>query len=117
MHQYRCKISSAIYCYKEATHSARVCHQTCLRPKKANGAALKKKTSRESRLPATAPMRASQTSVQVERTPPTSNGADVQHNVTYTNIVDIQRYLRWADKAMGSNGAKQGRKGLAPKAA
>ena len=57
-------------------------------------------------LPITAPIRASEISAEVELTPPTSNDADVQENVTNANIVDIQRYLRWADKAMQSRTAK-----------
>jgi hypothetical protein len=51
-------------------------------------------------LPITAPIRASEISAEVELTPPTSNGAEVQENVTKENIVDIQRYLRWADRAI-----------------
>jgi hypothetical protein len=66
-----------------------------------------------------APVRASEISAEVELTPPTSNGADVQETVTKENIVDIQRYLRWADKAMQSRSARNhGDRGHAsPKAA
>jgi len=31
-------------------------------------------------------------------TPPTEEPADVEENVTKANVLDIQRYLRWADK-------------------
>jgi hypothetical protein len=70
-------------------------------------------------LPITAPIRASEISAEVELTPPTSHGADVQENVTKENIVDIQRYLRWADKAIQSRRAKNqsGRGHARPKAA
>jgi len=69
-------------------------------------------------LPITAPIRASEISAEVELTPPTSNGADVQENVTKENIVDIQRYLRWADKAMESQPKNESGRGHArPKAA
>jgi hypothetical protein len=54
----------------------------------------------------------------VELTPPASNGAEIQEKVTKENIVDIQRYLRWADKAIKSHlPTKQGRRGHAAKAA
>ena len=69
-------------------------------------------------LPITAPIRASEISAEVELTPPTSDGTEVQENVTKENIVDIQRYLRWADKAMESHSAnKHSRNPQAPKAA
>ena len=65
-------------------------------------------------LPITAPIRASEISAEVELTPPASNGADVQENVTKENIVDIERYLRWADKAMESHPKNQRGRGHAP---
>jgi len=51
----------------------------------------------------------------VELTPPTSNPPEVQENVIQANIIDIGRYLRWADKAMTGPGKK--RKSKKPKAA
>jgi hypothetical protein len=51
----------------------------------------------------------------VELTPPTSNLPEVQENVIQANIIDIGRYLRWADKAMAGPGRK--RKDKKPKAA
>jgi hypothetical protein len=54
----------------------------------------------------------------VELTPPAANGAEVQEKVTEENIVDIQRYLRWADKAIKSRlPKKQSRRSQAAKAA
>ena len=76
---------------------------------------MKKKVSRESRLPPTAPICASDLSARVELTPPTSNPPEVQENVIQANIIDIGRYLRWADKAMTGPGKK--RKSKKPKAA
>jgi len=76
---------------------------------------MKKKDSRESRLPPTAPICASDLSARVELTPPTSNPPEVQENVIQANIIDIGRYLRWADKAMTGPGKK--RKSKKPKAA
>lgn len=69
-------------------------------------------------LPITAPIRASEISAEVELTPPTSNGAEVQEMVTKTNIVDIERYICWADKAIKSQLKERGRRGhIPPKAA
>src|SRR5690348_7091031 len=66
-------------------------------------------------LPTTAPVRASEISAEVELTPPTSNGAEVQEYVTRENVVDIQRYLRWADTAMEARSVKKkSRKAQAP---
>jgi len=76
---------------------------------------VKKKVSRESRLPPTASICASDLSARVELTPPTSNLPEVQENVIQANIIDIGRYLRWADKAMAGPGNK--RKGKKTKAA
>ena len=59
-------------------------------------------------LPITAPIRASEISAEVELTPPTSDGAEVQETVTQNNIVDIQRYLRWADHALDSQSDQRG---------
>lgn len=81
---------------------------------------MKKKVSRESRLPPTAPIRASHISARAELTPPTANAAEVQENVTQANMIEIGRYLRWADKAMTGTASKRvkGKKGHAgPKAA
>jgi hypothetical protein len=79
---------------------------------------LKKKANNENKVPATAPLLASEVSAHVELTPPTSNSADVEENVTRVNVVDIQRYLRWADKAINSRRSRsQGRKGAPKKAA
>jgi hypothetical protein len=33
-------------------------------------------------------------------TPPTEEPADIHENVVKANVVDIQRYLRWADKIL-----------------
>ena len=79
---------------------------------------MKKKGNNESSIPATAPFRAQEISAEVELTPPTSDGADVEENVTRANVVDIQRYLRWADTAINSRRSrKQRRKGTPKKAA
>ena len=61
---------------------------------------MKNKFSRESTFSPTAPIRSSEISADVELMPPTSNGAEVQEKVTKETIVDIQRYLRWAEKAL-----------------
>ena len=53
----------------------------------------------ENRPPPTSPIRASQIAT-VELTPPATDSAEVHENVTRENIVDIQRYLRWADKVL-----------------
>ena len=76
---------------------------------------MKKKDSRESRFPPTAPICASDLSARVELTPPTSNLPDVEEKVIQANIIYIGRYLRWADKAMTGPGKK--RKSKKPKAA
>ena len=61
---------------------------------------MKNKFSRESTFSPTAPIRATEISAEVELMPPISNGAEVQEKVTKETIIDVQRYLRWADKAM-----------------
>lgn len=68
---------------------------------------LKKKTTTESPFPATVPFRAAQVRARVELTTPTSHGAEAQTKVTKENIVDIQRYLRWADKAIKPQSPKK----------
>ncbi len=80
---------------------------------------MKKKANTETTFPATAPIRTVQLSARVELTPPTSDGAETQEKVTQDNIVDIQRYLRWADKAITPRSAKKrDRRGhVPPKAA
>jgi hypothetical protein len=76
---------------------------------------VKKKVSRESRLPPTAPICAFDLSAPVELTPPTPTLPQVQEKATPANIIDIGRYLRWADKAMA--GPSKKRKSKKPKAA
>jgi hypothetical protein len=99
----------------QTTRSEKGCHQTGQGDEKRAGWGLKKQARSENRLPITAPIRASEISAEVELTPPTSNGADVEENVTQTDVVDIQRYLRWANKALQSRPAKnQDRRGHAP---
>jgi hypothetical protein len=39
-------------------------------------------------------------------TPPTEEPADVEENVTKANVLDIQRYLRWADKFLKRDNGK-----------
>ena len=81
---------------------------------------MKKQVSRESRLPPTVPVRASRISARAELTPLTSHGPQLREQVTPADIVDIGRYLNWADKAMEGVTNKKGkrRKGQArPKAA
>lgn len=64
---------------------------------------LKKRARSEKMLPITAPICGSEINGEVELTPPISNSAEVQQNLTKESIVDINRYLRWADKAMESH--------------
>lgn len=35
---------------------------------------------------------------KVQLTPPTEEPADIEENVTKASVVDMERYLRWADK-------------------
>ena len=37
---------------------------------------------------------------EIRPAPPTEQPADVEENVTKANVLDIQRYLRWADKIL-----------------
>jgi hypothetical protein len=37
---------------------------------------------------------------EVQLTPPSQEPASVEENVTKTSVVDIERYLRWADKLL-----------------
>jgi hypothetical protein len=91
--------------------------KTCHHKEQVGGAKLKKKAISESTRPATAPIRASHISARVELTPLTSDGDEVNENVTQTNVVDIHRYLRWAAKAIEKRARKQARKDAPPKAA
>jgi hypothetical protein len=71
----------------------------------------------ENRPPPTSPIRASQIAT-IELTPPPTDSAEVHENVTRENIVDIQRYLRWADKVLKPNrmGDEHGTDAAHPKA-
>lgn len=68
-----------------------------------------KRVSRESRLPPTVPIRASRISARAELTPLTSGLTQLRENVTPADIVDIGRYLSWADKAMEGVMNKKGK--------
>jgi hypothetical protein len=37
---------------------------------------------------------------EVQLTPPTEEPADIEENVTTASVIDIERYLRWADKLL-----------------
>jgi hypothetical protein len=37
---------------------------------------------------------------EVQLTPPTQEPASLKENVTNASVVDIERYLRWADKLL-----------------
>ena len=37
---------------------------------------------------------------EVQLTPPTQEPASVEENVTKASVIDIKRYLRWADKLL-----------------
>ena len=37
---------------------------------------------------------------EIHPTSPTAEPADVEENVTKANVLEIQRYLRWADKIL-----------------
>ena len=37
---------------------------------------------------------------EVQLTPPAQDPASVEENVTKSSVVDIERYLRWADKLL-----------------
>lgn len=100
-HHFGALISDDSYCY----HSQPIQKRDHLKDNPgltdtSSALALKKEATGESTGTSSAPLRASHISAHVELTPPTSNGTEVQENVTKANVLEIQRYLRWADEAM-----------------